>query len=208
MSTLLIALSDPDSLDPIVRAELEQLIAALQVWANVSGDHRVAKNLSVGGSATINQPAFRAILDTASVMVTGAETPILWRTPNNTAFDPSEFHTGEGISFIATTGTVYVRDPGIYLLHARVRWDSNAAGTFRAIQFRVGGDDTSYDIHTQAAAASLSQRISCILKLTPEFLSNQGFNLNTGVPMLVEGVQDSGANRAFTGGSFSVVKIA
>lgn len=202
MSRLLLALQHSTDLDPAVREELTQLIAAIQTWANVSGDFSVPTNLVVGGYATITgQHCLRAAGSASPA--TGVETGLALTLPPGQLTDAELFQSGIILSDGDTSA--YITQPGLYLLHAGIQWDLSAAGTYRMTQLRVAGViETGYDRQAPSAAFAVTNHSHYLCRITPEYLATQ---TNGQVAVGCDVVQDSGGTRSATGW-LEIAKIA
>lgn len=202
MSRLLLALQHSSDLDPAVREELTQLIAAIQGWANVSGDFTVPTNLSVGGYASIpGQHCLRAS-GTASP-ATGVETGLALVLPSGQLTDAELYQSGIVLTDGATSA--YLTLPGLYLIHASAQWDLNGAGTHRFSQIRVAGIiQAGIDRQAPSASFAVTNHSHYLCRITTEYLSA---TLNGQVAVECDVYQDSGGTRT-VGGYLEIAKIA
>lgn len=202
MSRLILALQHATELDPAVREELTQLIAALQTWANVSGDFAVPTNLSVTGFATITgQHCLRAAGSASPA--TGVETGLALTLPSGQLTDAELYQSGIVLSDGDTSA--YIVQPGLYLIHASAQWDLNAAGTYRMTQIRVSNIiETGIDRRAPSAGFAVTNHSHYLTRITPEFLATV---TNGQVAIGCDVVQDSGGTRAATG-YLEIAKLA
>lgn len=199
MSRLILALQHSSALDEAVREELTQLIAAIQAWANVSGDFVVPTNLSVGGTLSVpGQPCLRV---SASASPGAGEIAMALVAPSGQLTDAELFQSGIELSDGNTQA--YLTVPGLYLIHSSVQWDLNAAGTYRMTQIRVANIiETGIDRRVPSAAIAVTNHSIYLCRITAEFL--------VGSPKVAVGVdvsQDSGGTRTAVGW-LEIAKIA
>lgn len=202
--SLILSLHKAAQLPPVVRDELEQLIAAIQAWANVSGDSTVPGNLTVGGFATLtNQNAFRSTFSSFSIP-DSTETNITLTADRTNANDDNVtvFNINDANFYFDNTAIVYISKPGTYLIVGRGRWDTNVAGTERLLQLSVAGDDTEF-VTANVPANPLTQYVHGIIHVSSTFLLTQG----TRIAVILQAFQDSGGSRTISGW-LSIVKLA
>lgn len=205
MSRLRLGLTFAEQLPAIVRDELEQLVASLQAWANVSGDQEIPGKLTVTGISTfLGQPRFAVFLDSGFSVPNSTEQPIAWRAPSSDETQFQEFSSG--VSYVDSV--VYLTEPGIYLLHARIRWDTNTGGTYRGLQYRIGGSDTDYTSFLPPNSLGLTQQLTSLIRITQRMLDQSTGVLGGKLAVKVEAVQDSGGTRTLSGGYFNLLKVA
>jgi hypothetical protein len=189
--------------EPIAK-ELRQLVAAIQQWTGGTGFGNIPNDAAVGGSLTVStQPAFRAFLDSAVTVASGVEQELTWLVPST---DPTSLSTFDVGSAYDGKSKVWLGLPGVYLIEARIRWDTNVAGTTRYLQMRIYGDDEEGDLDVGAPVASMVQHVSCIIRVTQETLDRASYP--RGIPVQIEAFQDSGGARTLSRLSwFSVAKL-
>jgi hypothetical protein len=204
MAGLLLTLQNEGEYPEAVAQEFRQLITAIQQWAGGTGFGQVPNDSSVGGSLTVStQPSFRAFIDNTVTVATGVEQALTWLDPS---IDPTALSTFDNTTMFDGTTKVWLQEPGTYLIQARIRWDANAAGTFRILQMRIYGDDEEGDVDAQAPVASMTQHVGCVVRVSQDLLDRSSFP--RGIPVEIEAAQDSGGARTLSSLSwFSVVKL-
>lgn len=187
-----------------VAEEFRQLVAAIQQWAGGTGFGSIPNDATIGGQITAqSQPSFRAFYAGSPQIPTGVEYPISWRTPST---DPTAFAEWDTTGMFESPSKVWLSQPGIYLIQARVSWGASTAGSFRILQVRIYGDDLDGDIARDAPTANLVQRVACIVRISQDLLDRALYP--RGIPVQIEGVQDSGSDRSIADTSwFSVAKL-
>lgn len=204
MTGLLLGLQHEGEYPESVAKELRQLTAAIQQWANGTGVGNIPRDAAVGGSLTVaEQPAFRAFLDSAVTVASGTEQELTYLVP---ATDPTSISTFDLSGAFDGKSKVWLTLPGVYSIEARIRWDTNVAGTTRYLQMRIYGDDEEGDLDVGAPVASMVQHVSCIVRVSQEMLDRSQYP--RGIPVNIEAFQDSGGARTLSRLSwFSVAKL-
>jgi hypothetical protein len=188
---------DPTGLDPIIVHAFDDLIATLQTWANTVQTTQ-GSYVSSGFATYLGQHRLRLSSSTVSVPNV-TEYPIPFTAP--TRDDLNTYDVGD---IFDGTATVYLTTPGLYLVTGRIRWDANAAGTFRILQLRIDGDDAEF-VTANAPVAAMTQYVTGVIPVTDEILASMTQRRLT---LALEAAQDSGGTRTPTYVWFSVIKLS
>lgn len=198
MSRLAIALHYAEELPPAVKSELEQIIATIQAWANISGDSVVPGNLITSGWGEILGQHCARVTGSASVAL--AEVDFTWTAPSGQDTDYESFAVG--ITLLDTN--LYLTLPGVYLLYGSAQWDLSAVGTYRASQFSVQGIDTlDVDRRAPSAAFTVTNKSLMVLRVSQTLL-----DINAGKLRVNFGVFQDGAGTHAVSARVNIAKIA
>ena len=188
---------DTTGLDPVVASVFDDLVSAIQTWSNIV-QTTTGSYISTGSATYLGQHRLRLTSSTVSVPNV-TEYPIPFTAPTRddiNAYDVGDIFDG--------TAKVYLTTPGLYLVTARIRWDANAAGTYRILQLRIEDDDAEF-VTANAPVASMTQYVIGVIPVTDEILATA---TQRRIKVELEAAQDSGGTRTPSYVWYSVIKLS
>lgn len=187
---LIIGLQQDSRDDPASRAEFENIASELQSQQEPE----------------LSEMSFRAYLEDGVVTVpTGVFYSLPWVTPRPAAYDPTSFRSG--LTFDGVSG-IYLTEPGLYMINAHIDWEINTVGTIRRVRIVLnGGVIANGALPAITTPIGLWTHAQATIRITRQYILQNKFHQNTGIPLVVDAYQDSGGNLILYQGIWSVVRV-
>lgn len=189
MSGILDIPFNPEGLDPKVTHVLDDIVAAIQTWANKGV-------IDAGSYGSFVQPRCRYYLSADQVITTGTDTSLLWTgpaQPQDMVLNTVQYDNGASfgpLAFVPTTATEYLTPPmaGQYLVIAGCSFAASAVGR-RDLWIQQRLVDGSYfdvaavNMPTNIAGAVTNLQVSHVVAMNGgsvrvRVFQNSGGNLN------------------------------
>ena len=157
---------DPAGLPPAVVGAFDDLIAAIQTWADQG-------NLIQRGYGTFAQPRCKVQIPSTQVISNNTDTLVTWSSVNfavdlpEVGYDNGDLY---GRKFLLSNDTILRPPPvpGLYLVAANITWEASATGD-RSVWLQIkASSGLEYVLAAcQERAASANQHVQQVLTLWP-----------------------------------------